>query len=434
MIPTFGAMLMLFYEWYQRQSETRFLVYSIVCLVGGVIFGTLIVGASSSSEKEENKDAGLPEETLTPLGDLSNSAPHLGKKPAPVVSEIDTAATPDPIAEPETEEDSAISIHFGGEAPPTNSEPEPTNVSAPASGLDEAFTRIFGDEPTSAPSEEEFLPMSEVTHPMSEEEHKQVAAQIAAEDAFSRVLSSEELEPQQSAPVNAQEVEKAQQVVARLEAEVARAEVVAKKLEVERKKADSTASKLQANKDKSCEAPSAPSAASSTYRSGPKNGNGKKPEPKTIEECFALGEKYMAESNLDEAFLCYEKATKLENRNFEGWYMRGMVLRKKGRDDDALYCFNYAIGINDKSPLAHAEKGNCLLAQKKIDQALISFDKSLSLDKVAPKSWLGKARCFAAMGKHKDAIACFDKVLAMQADNEEAKAEKRDSAAKLAKA
>lgn len=448
MVPAFGAFLMLSYEWYLHTSETRFLFYAIACLVGGVVFGGLIVNASSESQSAfEGKNA-----ESSPLGELSNSGPHLQTKSAPVVTLAETSpsillepipllapnALPAPESSGKNESEKLEELLLGVEEQQAQGlEPKRNIAAESASPADHAFANFVAAhidahidaavEEVASPEperrESETVEIAEAVEVESESDSLALGL-LSFEPAVSETPAEQEIQNLNSETVT--NVEKAQKVVARLEAEVAKAEVVAKKLEVEVKKAEPVAKRLEESKQgPEAKTPTKPrQIIEKPYQV-------KQPEFKTISECIAYGEKMLSHGYFDEAIQCYEKMTKMEPKNFTGWYLRGVALRKKGKVDEALYCFNYSLGINDKNPLAQSERGECLFVKKEVEQALVAFDKSLVLDKVDPKSWMGKARCLAAMGKHKDAVACFDKVLAIQPANEEAQKEKQVSASRV---
>lgn len=57
MLPSFAATTMFYYEWTRHESESNLLTFAIVCLVMGVIFGSLIVrSTSNASDKEKHKN------------------------------------------------------------------------------------------------------------------------------------------------------------------------------------------------------------------------------------------------------------------------------------------------------------------------------------------------------------------------------------------
>ncbi|MBX9690483.1 MAG: tetratricopeptide repeat protein [Candidatus Obscuribacterales bacterium] len=73
MVPSFAATAMLLNEWLQNQSETRFLLYALICLLLGVIFGAIIVLTSQSKDSAEGKQSENP--PLSPISSALREEP-----------------------------------------------------------------------------------------------------------------------------------------------------------------------------------------------------------------------------------------------------------------------------------------------------------------------------------------------------------------------
>lgn len=479
MLPSFAAMAMLGYEWYQHQSEIRFLIYALVCLIIGVFFGSLIINTSTSADGQMRESdtpimmdnellpgmeppapKGTPAENWTG-GVVQQEAWWENTSPAFMESDASQSeATPDGVGA-----DGVVVKTDSPEAVPAAATP-----AVPAAAVSSApvAEKSLANEQSEKEAEElalarEFLaPTSEKPSVASDSSAVSSMFQsfdatpdsskqkVSDEEITAKILSEHKSKPE---PVGEDKVEKAQQVVARLEAEVAKAEAVAKKLEDELAKAEPMAARLETNepakeqkpqikdntkKTTASQSNKAISSASQSNKAAKFTGQNKKADPiksaeeiKSIDDAMAKAALAEAAGTLDEAIKLYDAVTKLDLKHFDAWYKKGLVTRKKGKHDDALYCFNYALRINEKSSEAWTEKGECLLLGKKNDQALIAFDKALIHNKQSPTAWLGKARCFVAMNKHKDAVACFDKVIALEPENQTAKDEKQTAAAKV---
>lgn len=228
-------------------------------------------------------------------------------------------------------------------------------------------------------------------------------------------------------------VERAQAVVARLEAEVAKAEVVAAKLESELAKAEPVAAMLsgESNHESSGTVNFAfvlPVAAAAT---GAADEVRQLPEFERAEDWLAYAAQLVHDQNFDDAIKCYDKVTALDSKNFDGWYFKSVALRRKGRGEDAIYCVNYALSLRSDDSRALSEKGECLLQMNKNEQALTWFEKAISADEKNARAWCGKARSLAAVNKHKEAIQSYERVLSLDPNNEEAKKAKVESSKKV---
>ncbi len=469
MLPSFAAMAMLGYEWYQHQSEIRFLIYALVCLIVGVFFGSLIINTSTSADGQM-RESDLP---IVMDNDLLPGMEPPPPKGTPaenwtggVVQQEAWWENTNPVFMEENNEAgqaAAESAANDGVVVKTDApEAVPVTAGAVADASKPAENKATENKAMSEQEAEEIALAREFLAPTSEklviasdssgvsdmfqsfDATPESKRKISEEEMAAKILSEHKTAP--ATDVGDDKVEKAQQVVARLEAEVAKAEAVAKKLENELAKAEPMAAKLESEpktqiKDNTKKSTSSQSnkaiTGSQSNKAVKSTGQNKKAEPvktaaeiKSIEDAMSQAERAESAGNIDEAIKLYDGVTKLDLKHFDAWYKKGLATRKKGKHDDALYCFNYALRINEKSSEAWTEKGECLLIGKKNDQALIAFDKALIHNKQAPKAWMGKARCFVAMNKHKDAVACFDKVIALDPDNQDAKNEKQTAATK----
>jgi hypothetical protein len=71
MWPSFVATSMFYYEWTLHSAETILLIFALVCLVMGVVFGTMIVRSTGGTEEKskknkENESKNSPTETNGP--------------------------------------------------------------------------------------------------------------------------------------------------------------------------------------------------------------------------------------------------------------------------------------------------------------------------------------------------------------------------------
>lgn len=412
MLPSFAAMAMLGYEWYQHQSEIRFLIYALVCLIAGVFFGSLIINTSTSADGQM-RESDLP---IVMDNDLLPGMEPPPPKGTPaenwtggVVQQEAWWENTNPVFMDENNEANqaaaAQSASNDGVVVKTDTaEAVPVAARADAEPSKSADKAINEQEAEELALAREFLaPTSEksVTASDSSAVSDMFQSFDATPEASKRKISEEEmtakiLSEHKTAPAaeaGEDKFEKAQQVVARLEAEVAKAEAVTKKLENELAKAEPMAAKLESEpkpqiKDNTKKTTSSQSnkaiTGSQSNKAAKATGQNKKAEPvktaaeiKSIDDAMSQAEKAESAGNIDEAIKLYDGVTKLDLKHFDAWYKKGLATRKKGKHDDALYCFNYALRINEKSSEAWTEKGECLLLAKKNDQALIAFDKAL---------------------------------------------------------
>ena len=458
MLPSFGAMAMLLYEWGQDKSETRLLFYAILCPILAVIFGAVIVNSAEQSAKDnadpkkakkKNSSAfKTVEEKLDesaqgwgPLADylpkdvlvnVSNDLVNEGSVSA--LDSISSAPTAAPVsnapqaiasAQVSAQASASVSASVGSVNHPASlseslSSDNNSNESTSASGgksADSAFPVIALGPPAGRPSDLDFSELLGLSSPVE-------------------ILNS----ALQTGP----DVERANEVYNRLEAKVARAEEVTAKLESELARVAPTTAHLDFQPDAHSEIAghenaTTPSAAMPTSGGGRNaslidaaDGSKVLPNLKTIDEWLDFAEKLIDEHDYDDAVKCYDKVIALDGKSFDAWLLKSVALRRKGHSEDAIYCVNYAISLYPSSVSAFIEKGECLFQLGKSEQSITWFDKAIAIDALNAKPWVGKARSLAACGKHKEAVKYYEKVLTLDPNNEEARKAKTEIASKIA--
>lgn len=415
MLPSFAAGAMLVYEWTQIQTETQLLMYAMLCLVIGVVFGSVIVHLTAAAEAKEDVRK-EPEGNVA----MPSAAPQAIEppqiSPARPLAEVSSIPLP-----PETKGEPNLldfAPHLESKAAAAGQAPDELN--APGAINMELFADIVsaGTMPAAGPSGN-----GNVTTVRSQS--------LATSGSREKVVD--------------EKVEKAQKVVARLEAEVAKAEIVAAKLETEIARAEPTIAKVEsvaeaANVKSGSESvafailsePIDPNAEPAPQSDASQDGVVKPlPELQTVAQWLQYAQKMISEHNYDVAIKCYDKVAALDSSNFDSLYLKSIALRKIGHCQDAIYCINFALSLNGKDARALTEKGECLIELSKSESALTWFEKAIASDAAFAKAWLGKARCLASMAKHKEAIQCYEKVLSLEPDNEIAKQAKTESVKKI---
>lgn len=465
MLPSFAASSMLVYEWFQDQQETRLLIYAILCLVVGVVGGMFIVhqSAAVTAEAEKTKEAAensswskevkeFQEAKILDAADIGWGSGFNESVPEVVLSALRGVSSGDnskmemsPSADPGRVENRNID-----ETGPSVKKPAPVGSVAssavPATAVASAsvhavsamggMAKLAGAEmialgasstPISEPPSLDFSPAVSAAdfEPPTQATLDSVTS-IAPEFEFLAALETDE----KSNPAK-ETVDRAQAVVARLEAEVAKAEVVAAKLESELAKAEPVAALLSGETESSGVVNFAFVFAEHEHNPS-ENGEVKTlPEFERAEDWLAYAAQLVHDQNFDDAIKCYDKVSVLDNKNFDAWYLKSVALRRKGRGEDAIYCVNYALSLRSDDSRALSEKGECLLQMSRHEQALNWFEKAISADDNNARAWCGKARCLAAAAKHKDAIKCYEKVLSLDPNNEEAMKAKGECAKRV---
>ena len=491
MLPSFAASSMLVYEWFQDQEETRLLMYAILCVIVGVIGGMVIVNQSSavtteaekakaaaekaqaeaensgwSAELKQFKEAKIldaadigwaagfaeaaPQSVMSIVnGDSAESKIEVVEKPLPVVEPVaktsnETSVTAEKVSAKSQEKTNNTNKKSEKKtAEKTNVKAASVKASVPVSGSSSGahptialgggakmaggdVIALGGSGEAGEPPALDFSPVTAAPSktPENNPQPPESEPEVSPVFAFLNDLGAEG-----SSSESHEAVDRAAAVVARLEAEVAKAEVVAAKLESELAKAEPVAAKLagEGNAESGMNFAFVMDAGTA-----PANGEPKPlPEFDKVEDWLAYAAQLVHEQNFDDAIKCYDKVTSLDSKNFDGWYLKSVALRRKGHSEDAIYCVNYALSLRSDDARAFTEKGECLLQLNKHEQALNWFEKTIKVEESNAKAWCGKARSLAAANKHKEAIKCYEKVLSLDPNNEEAKKAKGEIAKRV---
>lgn len=125
------------------------------------------------------------------------------------------------------------------------------------------------------------------------------------------------------------------------------------------------------------------------------------------------GVDYARLGKLEDALIFYDKAIKLDSRNFRAWSNKASALEKLGKFNEAISACDKSIKINPKFEEAWLNKGSSLLSLGKFDESQICFDEVLKIKTDSIPALHNKGISLAARGRYKEAIDYFDKVLAL---------------------
>lgn len=120
--------------------------------------------------------------------------------------------------------------------------------------------------------------------------------------------------------------------------------------------------------------------------------------------------------NHNEAFLCFERALKLDPNHEGAWVNKGraiMALNGTGgdrnRDKDALVCFERAIELKPIDAQAWYLKGVALARLEMMEEALIAYQRSIEIEPNHAGCWYGMGLAARHFGYKKRAEECFKK-------------------------
>lgn len=107
------------------------------------------------------------------------------------------------------------------------------------------------------------------------------------------------------------------------------------------------------------------------------------PHPASFKDCIEKGKKAFENHNLDTAIKYFDKATKVDPKNLEGYYGLGVV--------NCAYC--------------HEDSTNC-------DKALYNLNKVSNIDPNYKRTYYNLAVCKMVMGNNKGALADLNAAIA----------------------
>lgn len=102
--------------------------------------------------------------------------------------------------------------------------------------------------------------------------------------------------------------------------------------------------------------------------------------PKDSEVLRLLGVLYAFQSNRADALNMFDRAIKIEPKNWLAHLNRGNVLKDLHKYAESMKCYDFAISLQPNHPEAYNNKGNLLQDLKKYDEALIAYEKAISLE------------------------------------------------------
>jgi len=102
--------------------------------------------------------------------------------------------------------------------------------------------------------------------------------------------------------------------------------------------------------------------------------------PKDSEVLRLLGVLYAFQGNRADALNMFDRAIKIEPKNWLAHLNRGNVLKDLHKYAESMKCYDFAISLQPNHPEAYNNKGNLLQDLKKYDEALIAYEKAISLE------------------------------------------------------
>jgi len=144
-----------------------------------------------------------------------------------------------------------------------------------------------------------------------------------------------------------------------------------------------------------------------------------KKEPDMTAEAYEkLGNQYLQQGSMDEAFVQYNKALRLNPKESTVCYKVGLLFLRRGLADEALKEFQGILKEDEGYALAYEGTGQAFMQMGKYDEAEENFHKALQLN---PDLWLSHnflGMIYDRKSHFKDAIAHYELAMAIKPDQD----------------
>lgn len=101
--------------------------------------------------------------------------------------------------------------------------------------------------------------------------------------------------------------------------------------------------------------------------------------PKDSEVLRLLGVLFAFRGSRQEALKMFDRAIKIEPKNWLAHLNRGNILKDLHKYEEAMKCYDFAIALQPDYPEAYNNKGNLHQDLKQYDQALSAYEKAISM-------------------------------------------------------
>jgi tetratricopeptide (TPR) repeat protein len=119
----------------------------------------------------------------------------------------------------------------------------------------------------------------------------------------------------------------------------------------------------------------------------------------------------------EEAIKCYDKALKIEPKNFITLNNKGLTLYVQGEYEEAIKCYDKALKIEPASSFVLYNKGMALYGQGEYEEAIKCYNKALKIEPDSSLVLYNKGLALYGQVEYEEAIKCYDKALKIEPDN-----------------
>jgi len=118
-------------------------------------------------------------------------------------------------------------------------------------------------------------------------------------------------------------------------------------------------------------------------------------------------EKHLKKGMLDKAIAEFSKAIKINPRDANAYYNRGITYYYKGQYDQAISDFNKALEINPKDAELYYNRGIANDLKGDYDQAISDFTQALELNPNYAKAYFNKALSCEKTGRIRESVEAY---------------------------
>ncbi len=143
--------------------------------------------------------------------------------------------------------------------------------------------------------------------------------------------------------------------------------------------------------------------------------------------CAKRGALFLDKSEYDEAIQDYGEAIRLNGKNDDYYYSRGIAWKCKGEHGSAIDDFDAAIRLNPSSPFAYVMRGevwiekdsdgSLLNEEQNQDRAIRDFDEAIRINPRTALAYIGRGRVRVAKGYYNKAFTDYDQALRLDPNN-----------------
>ena len=135
-------------------------------------------------------------------------------------------------------------------------------------------------------------------------------------------------------------------------------------------------------------------------------------ENPTVGDAYiGIGGIYIDQRDYDQAVRYYERAARLEPRNFEAQHGYGFALQMVDRLVDAIKAYHRALTIEPENPQANFNMATTYLQLGEVNNALVFAEKAVQIDPANGPARANLGAVYEQVGRDADAIRQYDAAL-----------------------